>query len=423
MVRYAKTYRMRAAPFVLAASAAVVAAGWITSAAADVKVLKIDKSGKASISKGAGKQRTGAGAGNAFSRDRTDPVNKFEAGELIVSNAPANFAEVAAGMGYRVVDSLRLNGLGSTVLRVEVPRGVSVPAGRRALSGRFPGAIVDANHYFEPQARTVRHARAAIGWKEASAQCGKHLRIGQIDTGVDITHQALRGQRVTFKSFHRHGRGPASKVHGTAVATMLVGRPKWGGLVPGAALRAASMYETKRDGSMVGSAIGLMRSLSWMATQRVHAVNLSIAGADNRLIRDSFAKARKKGLVLVAAAGNWGRADKPAYPAAYKQVMAITAVNSKKQPYSRASRGWYIDFAAPGVRIYTAVPGGAKRMSGSSFAAPYVTAMLAAQVATGVTPKIPTLRKALRRHTEDLGKIGRDDVFGYGFVKLRPRCK
>lgn len=388
---------------------------------ADVKVLKIDKSGKASIDTGRAGDAAGAG-GRFFSNDPDDPVNKFEAGELVVANAPADFASIAAGMGYRVLETVILDGLGITVLRVAVPRATSVPAARQALAARFPGAVIDANHEFESQARQVMHARAAMGWANAPATCGRGLRIGQIDSGVDTRHAALKGQRVTFRSFHRKGRRPAPMIHGTAIAGMLVGRSVWGGLLPGAELKAASMFETKTDGTKVGSAVGLLKSLSWLAKENVHAINLSIAGTDNKTIRLAFNKARQIGLVLVAAAGNWGRSDRPAYPAAYKHVMAVTAVNARKLIYSHANQGNYIDFAAPGVQIYAAVPGGARMMSGTSFATPYVTVLLAERVAAGAKRSIASLRGGLQRHVEDLGRSGKDTIFGYGLVRLKPAC-
>ena len=163
-------------------------------------------------------------------------------------------------------------------------------------------------------------------------------------------------------------------------------------------------------------------ALNWLAKSRVHAVNLSVAGTDNKVLRLAFDKAHRKGMVLVAAAGNWGRADKPAYPAAYKPVVAVTAVNAKKRIYSHANSGKYIDFAAPGVRIFTAVPGGTKVMSGTSFASPYIAALLASEIAYSGRKKASTLRAALGRKSVDLGKKGKDLVFGYGFVKIKPKC-
>ena len=151
-------------------------------------------------------------------------------------------------------------------------------------------------------------------------------------------------------------------------------------------------------------------------------VNLSVAGGDNKVVRKAFNKAREKGLVLVAAAGNWGSASRPAYPAAYNEVIAVTALDKKRTIYKHANRGAYIDFAAPGVRVYTAVPKGGKVMSGTSFATPYITVLLAMQIEGGAPRSAERLRKMMAGRVQDLGDPGRDDIFGWGVVKLRPKC-
>jgi len=238
-----------------------------------------------------------------------------------------------------------------------------------------------------------------------------------------VTHPALKGQLIEFRSFHRKDRRPGPRVHGTAVAAILVGKPEWGGLLPGATLKAASMFETDKKGRKVGTTIGLLKALNWLAKAQLHAINLSIAGADNRALRMVFKKAEQKGLVLVAAAGNWGRADRPAYPAAYKDVVAVTAVNARKRIYRMANSGDYIDFAAPGVLIKTAVPGGTKAMTGTSFASPYIAAIMALDIKEGTSRRTTTLKNRLRRVAIDLGNPGKDNIFGFGFVDLQPQCK
>jgi len=411
------------ARFTIAALAALIAttAG---DAAAGTKVLEYDKSGKATVRSQEFKNKPGSAGGQqlSFTNDPTDPVNHFQPGELIVLDPPGGFTDVVSAMGYRIVEGTNLQGLGLTMYRLQIPPGRSVPEARQEIAARFPGAEVDANHQFEAQARQVMHARGAMGWPLASSACGNGVRLGQIDSGVDLSHAALRGQNVTFQSFHARDARPAPMIHGTAVAAMLVGQPKWGGLLPGAELMAASMFQTGKDGRKVGTALGLLKSLNWLAKAKVHAINLSVAGTDNKTLRLAFDKARKIGMVLVAAAGNWGRADRPAYPAAYKHVIAVTAVSTTKRIYSYANKGDYIDFAAPGVKIYAAVPGGAKLMTGTSFASPYVTAMVALDVAAGASRRDSAIRTSLGKFTDDLGERGKDSVYGFGFVKKRPDC-
>ncbi len=357
-----------------------------------------------------------------FHSDPDDPANQFEPGELLIANAPRGFVGQLGNLGYQLVEQIELGAVDLSLAVVQIPRGKSVPEAVRELTQRFPGIMIDANHLFEVQA-SGETARGAMGWPDASPDCGTGVRLGMIDSGVDTTHVALKNQKIEFVSFHSKGRNPGPMVHGTAIAAILVGKSSWGGLLPGAQLFAASMFETDGNGRKVGSARGLLKSLNWLAQMKVDAVNLSVAGTDNKILRLAFENARKRGMILVAAAGNWGRADKPAYPAAYKHVVAITAVNSRKLIYSHANTGRYIDFAAPGVRIFTAVPGGSQIMSGTSFASPYVAALFASEIAYGGRYQTSALKKALQRKAVDLGRKGKDTVFGYGFVHLQPRCK
>lgn len=406
-------------------------------AQSNVKILEKDKSGRDVIRKGlkknksknnltrAQKKRLKSGKKNSgkklFNPDPTHPANQFEPGELVVLDPPKGFASAIGSMGFKVTESVRLDGLGMQIYRLKVPRGMSVPDARASILAQFPGVTVDANHQFDPSAKPI-NARAAMGWRNVSRQCGRGIRLGMLDSGVNIKHPALKGQKITARNFFKKGRRPGPSVHGTAIASMLVGKPEWGGLLPGAQLMAANMFETRKDGRKVGSAIGLLKGLNWLTKANVDAINLSVAGADNKVLRVGFDRARKNGQVLIAAAGNWGRSDRPAFPAAYKYVLAVTAVSQNKRIYSKANRGKYIDFAAPGVKIYAAVPGGGKAMSGTSFAVPYITAIVAQRISQGSSKRINDIRKWIANSTQDLGRSGKDNTFGYGFVKLRPKC-
>ena len=115
------------------------------------------------------------------------------------------------------------------------------------------------------------------------------------------------------------------------------------------------------------------------------------------------------------------RAAGPSYPAAYDQVIAVTAVNKELQSYRYANRGSYIDIAAPGVAIWTALPGAMEGYhSGTSFATPYVTATLAA-----LYPRLASKTQAEALHQfsyKDLGAPGPDPIFGQGLVVAPATC-
>lgn len=367
---------------------------------------------------------------NAFEGRRStfNPDTAYEPGEILIAEPPTGFEDKIRSAGFGVLEHIRLNRLNMSFVRISTPSGMSVQDAIKQLGILLPGAIIDANHQFEASAGggaiAGSNAREMAGWDTLSPTCGQGLVLGQIDSGVDMAHPALVGQNIDYQAFTKPGREPGPPDHGTAVAGMLVGKADWGGLLPGAKLYAANMFEMNEDGQKVGSTIGLLKAIDWLASKNVDAVNLSIAGSDNKIVHEAFEMAHKSGLMMVASVGNWGSATKPAYPAAYDFVIAVTATKGKELIYSHANQGNYVDFAAPGVAIYTAESGGGgKAQSGTSFATPYITVMAAILNNAGKTPTPDDLRKALSTATRDLGKSGKDDIFGYGYVNARPACK
>ena len=355
------------------------------------------------------------------------PQDQFEEGEILVSNPPARFETAAAQLGFSVAEKVDLPELSMSLYRLNTPSGMGVKEARTLLRGKFPGLTIDANHQFEAQGpkdfpRSL--PRAVIGWRKATADCGSGIRIGMIDASIDVSHAALKGQKLEFVSFHKKGRKPGPADHGTAVAGIFIGKPSWGGLLPGASLFAGNMFEINESGRVVGNGVGLLKAINWLAQKKVHVVNMSVAGGDNKLVRKALKTGMKKGIVIVAAAGNWGKkGNKPAYPAAYKEVMAVTAFGADKRIYSHANTGKYVDFAAPGVQIYTAIPGGGRMQSGTSFASPYISVLVALENARLGNKSAIAIRDLMMKKTIDLGKKGRDQVFGNGFIKNQPKCK
>ncbi|MBL4747961.1 MAG: S8 family serine peptidase [Magnetovibrio sp.] len=358
-----------------------------------------------------------------------NPDTQFEPGELIISNPPEGFQDKIGAGGFSVVEYIGLGNLGMSIARIKIPSGMTIKDAKRTLARILPGVTIDANTYYDPSAlrgydRQTANPRAIAGWEDLPSTCGRGLVIGMIDAGVDLTHPALKGQDITYHAFTKPGRDPDASGHGTSVAAILIGRPEWGGLQPGAKLYAANMFEINEYGKTVGSAVGLLRAVDWMINKKVNALNLSIAGSDNEVVRQAFDIAKKKNLILVASVGNWGRADKPAFPAAYKHVIAVTAIRKNGLIYSHANTGSYVDFSALGVGIYTAVDGGGgKIQSGTSYSAPYVTVMAAILAKAGKAPTSSVLRKILSGATQDLGRPGKDNVFGFGRIMARPACR
>lgn len=339
-------------------------------------------------------------------------------------------APIVTQLGFGVLQRAQLGALSLVMLRVSLPPGTSFPQALAQLRAALPQATVDANSVYELQAAPRVFARRTIGWPDNSFECvsgGKDVRIGLIDSGVDLEHPALSGQQIVSRSFLEKADLQTSLDHATGIAAILVGKPgaqSGRGLLPAARLFAAGVFRGSPSGKAQTSTLTVARAVNWMAEESVRVVNLSFAGPRNTVLSATLGQAARQGMVPVAAAGNNGPDASPAYPAAEKGLIAVTAVDAAKRLYPSANRGNYIDLAAPGVDVWTAVAGsGGAYRSGTSYAAPYVSAIAAAMLARH--PRLPSglLKESLRRRAVDLGTAGRDSGFGWGLVQVPGHCQ
>ena len=99
----------------------------------------------------------------------------------------------------------------------------------------------------------------------------------------------------------------------------------------------------------------------------------------------------------------------------------MTAVDARGRLFARANRGDAVDFAAPGVDIWVARPGGSAGFaSGTSYAVPFVTALAARWLAAAPGLSPGQLYERLEATARDLGPPGRDPAFGWGLVRAAP---
>ena len=339
-------------------------------------------------------------------------------------------AQQLTGLGYAVRSLQELPALGFTLLRLGLPGGLDVPGALTALRQAFPATLFDANTLYEPDAAAAaagepRHyAKALIGWPENGPGCAAPASLGLIDTAVDRQHSALAGRAVTDRSFIAAGVPPAPPDHGTAVAALLVGAPDSpaAGLLPAARLYAAAIFALRED-RVVGTTDAIARAVDWLGQQGVRVVNLSLSGPGNQVMRLTVERAHAGGMLLVAAAGNEGPNAAPVFPAGYPTVVAVTAVDASLQPYGNANRGGYIDLAAPGVDVWSARQGdGGRYNTGTSFAAPFVSAAAALILVRSPDAAPDSVRRQLQEGSRDLGTPGRDSTFGWGLLQLPGGC-
>jgi subtilisin family serine protease len=105
---------------------------------------------------------------------------------------------------------------------------------------------------------------------------------------------------------------------------------------------------------------------------------MSFTGPQDPLLERMIKAAAEKGVVVIAAAGNEGPKAPPVYPAAYPDVIAVTATDEKDKLYGKANRGAYVFIAAPGVDIVApGLKGSYGISSGTSMAAAHVSGVVA----------------------------------------------
>lgn len=339
-------------------------------------------------------------------------------------------------LGYLVVEEAPTPLAGAPLRRLRIPPGVALAEALVTVRSLPSGQNADLNHYYRPEAAFADDcqgadcpARRILGWPQPgirAAACGSSVAVGMIDTGINAGHAAFVGAALVVRRLSQGGIDPSRAIHGTAVAGLLVGDPnsRSPGLVPGSPLFAVDAFH--RAGSDErADAFSVIAGLGLLADSGARVVNLSLAGPDNMALAEAVdALVTGRDIVVVSAVGNDGPSAAPAFPAAYPQVIAVTATDRAGNVYRRAGRGSHVDIAAPGVDVWTAASvSGARWKTGTSFAAPFVTA--AAAILREEQPSLSALEVGmeLRRRATDLGPPGIDEVFGAGLVNLGGACR
>lgn len=375
---------------------------------------------------------------------------------ILARNLTAQTLKNATDLGLKVKSSRSFDVIGTTVTQLVVPPHLDIAQARAALQQAAPNSALSFNQQYRlyPQAKgdgsqvSQEPARATggctpdrcygaqtIGWQGELGSCARDLKIGVIDTGIDGSHPALSHDpgRISYGVIGPEKRAPGNDLHGTGVLALLAGDPRSStpGLVPRAKFFVADIFFADENGLPVSTTMHLLEALDWMERMQVQIINLSLSGPSDDLVKAAIAKmsrtrtvdgTTRSGTIFIAAAGNGGPGAPPSYPAAYSEVVAVTAVGKDLRSYRRANQGDYIDIAAPGVDIWTALPNGRQGFqTGTSFATPYVTAVIASVYRS--LPRVHTKTAVLQRlPVHDLGIPGPDRVYGRGLVNAPASC-
>jgi subtilisin family serine protease len=326
------------------------------------------------------------------------------------------------------LESFRIRLVGTTLYRLRIPDGRAVPAVIAALS--LDRTIVSAqpNYVYTLQDDIRPRATADEEEQENSPQyvvsklrlaevhrivTGKYVTVAMIDTGIDTSHPYLAGSVVD--SFNALDGDPTPEEHGTAMAGAIVEHGELTGVAPGARLLSVRAFASGATKKAITSAV--MQGIDWAVYRQARVINMSFAGPYDGGVESVIKAAYGRNVVLVAAAGNDGPRADPAYPGAFRQVIAVTATDSDDKLFEHANHGRYIALAAPGVDVVAPILESAvKPMNGTSIAAAHVSGVVALLIERNPSLRPEDIRRILMATAFKTDANARADEFGAGRV-------
>ncbi|MCI5066772.1 S8 family serine peptidase [bacterium] len=261
------------------------------------------------------------------------------------------------------------------------------------------------------------HAAILLGIPPNNSSWGEGITIGVLDSWVE-EHRDFSEKNIARYSLLEPRDTPVELTsHGTAITSLLLGsRGSIQGIAPAAMVIAVEVL----DDTGAGDAFTVAEGILFAMKNGADIINMSLGTfTDVPILRAAVRTAAEAGVLLVAAAGNEGGGRIP-YPAAYDEVLAVTALDAAGRAAPFGNTAEAIDLGAPGVGVLTAHGREDYILSsGSSVAAPFVTGTVAALLSSHPGMKNEELKKILFRYADDLGTPGRDPVFGEGRLNVK----
>lgn len=246
-------------------------------------------------------------------------------------------------------------------------------------------------------------------WNKAR---GKGAKIAIVDTGV-AKHPDIGKISAQRDFVNDDGRADDDVGHGThvtGIAAALTNNTRGvAGGCPSCTLMIAKVLDAQG-----GYDSDIAKGINWSADRHADVINLSLGGTGkSAVLGRAVARAWRKGTVVVAAAGN-EHTRRPSYPAAYPQAIAVGATNKFDKMARFSNRGSWVDLTAPGVSIYSTVPGSYKAYSGTSMASPHVAGLAGLLASQNLSAR--QIRARMQNTAVDLGPRGKDPYYGYGRI-------
>lgn len=285
--------------------------------------------------------------------------------------------------------------------------------------------------------KSIGIAGVDIGAEKAwDIQTGNQdLLISVIDTGVDYNHKDLKGNIWTneaeangtpgvdddnngyvddihgYDFVNKDGDPMDDHGHGSHCSGTIAAKGDDNQGIVGVAWNAKIMGVKflSKDGS--GSLDDAVEAIKYSTKMGVKIMSNSWGGGGySEIMKEAIDEANAKGIVFTAAAGNHsGNNDEsPSYPASYNvpNVISVAAVDNRGRLATFSCFGRRtVHVAAPGVNVFSSLPGGYASWSGTSMATPHVSGVVALLLSQDPTLTPEKVRERLIKTSKPLAGL------------------
>lgn len=275
--------------------------------------------------------------------------------------------------------------------------------GTTVIAAGTPDADIDA-----PEAWTITR--------------GADAKIAVLDSGIDTNHEDISSKVIDSRNFTTATTGTEDIYgHGTHVAGIVAASTGNTTGVAGACPDCSVLNGKVLNDSGSAAVSWVANGITWAADQGADVANLSLGfNRSSRTLQTAVNNAWNRGVVIVAAAGNSGNTAK-LYPAAYPNVIAVAATNSRDQKASFSTYGAkWVDIAAPGENVYSTFPNHPFEIqrlygrslnydvaNGTSMSSPIVAAVAGLVSAQSPTASATTVRERVESTADPIAGTGK----------------
>jgi len=283
---------------------------------------------------------------------------------------------------------------------------------------KFQAYLVPNDPYFKQQWGLVK-IKADYAWNTTKGN--PSVLVAVVDTGIDSQHSDLVANYVAlgYDWVNKDADPTDDNGHGTHCAGIIAATLNNGLGIAGLA-QVRIMMEKGLDSWGSGTEDDLANAIVHAVDQGANIISCSWGSyIPSTLIHEAIEYAYEKDVLVVAAAGN-GQSSRRSYPAAYEEVVAVSATDENDSPASFTNFGDWMGLAAPGVSIYSTYYGNSYAYgSGTSMSCPHVAGVAALAWSEYPDAVRDWVRLRLRYTADDLGDLGFDNYYGHGRINAR----